>query len=169
MGSKRHGADMTAITDDLISLAYTGAKRIIESDPEDKREVTPMAFIYAFGAVAPLPLPWRNDRDKDRMMYALRKVCEQPEVSAYAIVSEAWMVSVTPTEESALNVMPSQHPRRVECIQITTQERGHQMQMASAVIERKDGRRFVGPRTQQDYTGFGGRMVNLFEPLEATN
>lgn len=155
---------MATVTEDLIDLAYTGAKSIIE----DGREVVPMGFVCTADGFAPIPLPWEDDDDKDRMMWALRGVCALPEVLAYAVLSEAWMVRMKP-EMGELKVMPSEHPERIECIQIVAQERGKKMMMATAVIERKDGKRTLGPRTTQNWDDYAGRMVNLFEPLEATH
>lgn len=163
---------MTPNTDmqSLIDLAYRGAKNIIERDPTGKVEATPMAFMMTQDSLGLYPMPWRDDADKDDYLRIFREVLKQKtEIQSYAIASEAWVVSLAADAED-LSVPPSQHPDRVECLNIVARERGGDGFLVTAKITRReDGRRTVAAYEITDLLQTQGRMANLFDPPEAVH
>jgi hypothetical protein len=153
------------IIEKLIETVYDGAKLIIEEDPQGEYEITPMAFLLAGTELKLIPMPWENEREKQVYLSFLRTVCQDSFITGYAIVSEAWTVTVA-KDASKLTVMPSEHPDRVEVVNIVAQARGKPSVLMTARITRQEGgRRIVGPY-EIDSSEVRGRLANLFDPPE---
>jgi hypothetical protein len=87
-------------------------------------------------------VPMGDDRDKNRIASMMTTVLAVSRADIAATITTGWMVKVhrEPDSDSdpleSLNCMPSEHPDRVECINIVCIRRDGKDSMSSAVLTR---------------------------------
>lgn len=97
---------------DLMECTLEQSKELLLRDGY----VRPVAFIYYGNDVDVVGLSFENQEDKVKQMYALGKLAKMKKAGAICIVAESWYVT---SDKKYLDVIPSEHPMRKECIIIT--------------------------------------------------
>lgn len=108
-----------ATLDDVHAYALEFAKRVFA----DKLELYPtwiMSRAKKDGGLV-METTWHNDEEKYRMVSAMASMLREFDMDSYSFVSESWLVQEKGVTEVPKNMpAPSKHPRRVECVFITT-------------------------------------------------
>src|SRR5262245_49455540 len=73
-------------------------------------------------AVFPILVPTLPSDQKDTLSMAVRQILIAEKASSYVFMAEAWTVEIDPRKEKATNIIPSQHPNRVEVLSIVGED-----------------------------------------------
>lgn len=161
---------------EMVEFLQLGAKATLadETDPEFDWEPQ---FVVRTGrdrmGMVLVP-PYSNQESKEIVMHLLKTVVERLEGNACAMLTSTWRVSGSPTDPGAASllrgeILPSEHPSRVEGLLIVACEAGMEGAITSMADIIRDG---VGPPTLAEWetnhsSSNKGAMV---EPLiEAVN
>lgn len=85
------------------------AKKLLQRDGY----VAPVGFIYYGNKVDIIGLSLKNQEDKEMQILTLGKMARKKKADAVITVIESWYVA---TDKKDLNIVPSTHPARKECI-----------------------------------------------------
>ncbi len=88
--------------------------------------ISPMVFFcYPEGRITPIPMRMRNDREKEKMAFIIKKIVDQTQAEAVIIIHESWLSIVKPKGRSKEDILeefnrlpPSQRSDRLEVITI---------------------------------------------------
>lgn len=129
--------------DNLVSLTMQVIEKRYE---EDASQIEPLVYAYKDDQlIDDLPLDFDNESMKDLSAAAARSWITLLEADAAVFVSEAWVAEYPKGAKDNLGeqVMPSQHPNRVEIVIVTAQAKGRQVLLASKIL-RDDAGKFKG-------------------------
>ena len=90
--------------------------------------------------------------DKTKMVEILRKELHSGQYKSYIFVNEAWMVAVK--GKKMINVPPSVHPDKVECLVISYQDEVGEKQIYIVQFHRENGMIIIDNEESSDK--FGG-------------
>lgn len=81
------------------------------------------------GYTSAVQLPWRDNKEKHAVSYAIKKTLEAFGADRYAVITEAWYYSQNAKSADSAwdsfrnNPPPSEHPDRKECVTIFVYDR----------------------------------------------
>jgi hypothetical protein len=126
--------------------------------------VAPMwQIIDGDGLRALCPMP-DGTGDKDRLFAAMRALLKQMRATRYIFVCEAWTVEFTPEQLNEARAIDSceQHPRRIEVVQILSEDAEEGELVATRrIIRTAVGKPTLGPLEIHTATFVEGRIVAL--------
>ena len=98
----------------LFDMAVTGAEKSFHDDGE-----IPQIAIAISGnnELIVIPCPWKDERERVVVLYALRSFFKSKRVQQYAFVAEAWASTYNPDRDTL--VMPSKSDRRKEVVMVS--------------------------------------------------
>lgn len=74
--------------------------------------LVPVAFVYCGNIAYIIQLSFKDQEDKEKQIALLRAVVEEKNADAVFTITESWYVMA----DKDLNIAPSEHPMRKECI-----------------------------------------------------
>lgn len=103
----------------MMRLARDQANRVMVGT---KDELTPVwLLVTGAGKIEIFATPWGNTREKHVVIETMRDVMREKRVTAYSLLTEAWMARATPEEAKEggyIGLPPSQRPDRMEAVVI---------------------------------------------------
>lgn len=94
---------------ELMEDSLEKAKNLLLRDGK----LVPVAFIYHGNNVDIICLTFKNAFEKDIHIRMLKKMIKKKNADAIFMITESWHVA---SKEKNLNIIPSKHPLREECI-----------------------------------------------------
>lgn len=95
---------------ELMEYNLICAKRLLLRDGK----LMPVAFMHNEKQIGIVPLSFKDANEKDMQVAILRKLVKEKNADAIFMITESWHVSINKGED--LNIIPSEHPMRKECI-----------------------------------------------------
>lgn len=128
----------------LAKLAYDTSKSMMEDKAHE--ELVPIFIILqADGELQIMGTPFYGDESKQAIADMLREKFRAEYVKAYIHVSEAWMLSASPSEGMP-TVRPSESERRQEALIIAGQDRdGNFIHQIAHINRDQDNKRTLAP------------------------
>lgn len=109
---------MSEVTkDDLLRIAEDHARRVMVGGAE---QITPLCHaIRSTGEQIVFATPWRNNREKQMAIEALRALMREGEIIRYMMICEAWMATAPGGFDPETDNLPGpveEMPNRVEIV-----------------------------------------------------
>lgn len=159
--------------DDLIAIGERFARLFYEREP--RGELRPLLHaMLPDGKVEIIPLGFRSDLDKRIKLAALRAALLDKGCTAYSLIVEAWMTSVSMRGKEAGRYLPGgdryvpprESPDRIEVVQITAVNAAGDKR-AKVFELRRDQQGRVRDLIHRDELAdgdVGGAMASLLDP-----
>jgi hypothetical protein len=148
------------------------ADKFISETMAKKGEVAPVWFLVSPAGMVIIGSPWDSESDKKIAIALVRKMLVDLKVERYFLASEVWLAAITKnTPEDVAKQFPAQRADRKEMVMLTVFERGgdgHTSMYDIIRIDKTKPRLRISEESKS-YSGWQGRMFNLFEPPKKPN
>lgn len=111
--------------DSTINFVKKYTKNILESaktNLEKDKFLTSVVFFVSTQAVNLLPVNFKTEQDKNNLESVVKSIAKQVKANAVIFLSDGWSVT---SKTGVMEIRPSKHPSRKECITISVVTRTH--------------------------------------------
>jgi hypothetical protein len=156
--------------DEMITLARDQALRVMVGT---KAEIQPSwLLVTGKGDIEIFMTPWGNSREKRLVIETMRDVMREKRVSAYSMLTEAWMLRVpgVTSEKEYTGPMPSESPDRQECVvMMAANKAGEHRYQTMETVRDAEGKCIELRQLSSVEDRFTGVFDNLLDKREKAN